>query len=66
MKKGGATLMKNNLDDLDFTKLGEKFDEKKVAESPLLSDDHDDIGHYDHYDVHGDVYNDGPDVLNQI
>jgi hypothetical protein len=50
--------MNNNLDDLDFTKLGEKFDEKKVADSSLLSDDHDDV-HGDHIDVHDDNHSDG-------
>lgn len=54
--------MKNHLDDLDFTKLGEQFDEKRVAESPLLSDDHDDI-HGDHIDVHDDNHADGPEIL---
>ncbi len=51
--------MKNNLDDLDFTKLGEKFDEKKVAESALLADDHDD----GHDDLHGDHHDSHDDYI---
>jgi hypothetical protein len=49
--------MKNHLDDLDFANLAVSFDEKKAAESALLSDDHDDV-HGDHHDVHDDSFND--------
>jgi hypothetical protein len=42
--------MRNRLDDLDFTKLGEEFDQKNITNSPLLSDDHDDNTHIDHVD----------------
>jgi len=43
--------MSNRLDDLDFTKLGEAFDQKDIRNSPLLSDDHDDNTHIDHSDA---------------
>jgi hypothetical protein len=39
-----------SLDDLDFTKLSEAFELKKIKDSPLLSDAHDDS----HYDTHDD------------
>jgi hypothetical protein len=39
--------MRNSLDDLDFTKLGEEFDQKNIKKSPLLVDDHDDTRHDD-------------------
>lgn len=42
--------MSNRLDDLDFTKLGEEFDQTNIKNSPLLSDDHDDNTHIDHTD----------------
>jgi hypothetical protein len=42
--------MSSNLDDMDFTKLCEVFDPKKIKDSPLLSDAHDDT----HYDSHDD------------
>jgi hypothetical protein len=51
--------MNNNLDDLDFTKLGEKFDEKRVEESALLADDHDD----GHDDLHGDHHDSHDDYI---
>jgi hypothetical protein len=50
LRKEGAE-MRNNLDDLDFTKLGEDFDQKHIENSPLLSDDHDDNTHIDHSDA---------------
>ncbi len=40
--------MSNSLDDLDFTKLGDTFDQKDIKNSSLLSDDHDDNSHDDH------------------
>jgi hypothetical protein len=43
--------MSNRLDDLDFTKLGEKFDQKDIKNNPLLSDDHDDNWWDGHTDV---------------
>lgn len=51
--------MSQNLDDLDFGKLAETFDQKRVEESALLADEHDD-NHDDH-----DDFDDGgtPEIL---
>lgn len=48
--------MSKSLDDLDFGKLAETF-EKKVQQSPLLDDEHDD-NHDDH-----DDHDDGAPIL---
>jgi hypothetical protein len=48
--------MKGSLDDLDFTKISEKFDQERIAESSLLSDDHDDIFHCDDSGGHEDIF----------
>ncbi len=50
--------MKGSLDDLDFTKISEKFDQCSLEESSLLSDSFDDVvvenDHWDHGDIHED------------